>query len=192
MGISTGLLFPQILIAQQTLEEVIVTAERREQSLQDIPISATVFTGGDLITKGIDNLHEIQQVAPGLAINTYNRSSFVNIRGVGIAQSAPTSNPGVAYYLDGVLIPHEQFIGQTFYDIRSVEVLRGPQGTLTGQNSTGGAIYVTTPAPDFEQISGYIDQTIANYDWYRTTGAVNFPLSDKAAVRIAGVGGGGH
>ena len=86
-------------------------------------------------------------VAPSIVINQYNRSAFVNIRGVGIAQSAPTSSPGVAYYINGQLIPHEQFIGQSFYDIASVEVLRGPQGTLTGQNSTGGAIYVTTPEP---------------------------------------------
>jgi len=186
-GLAAILLLPQLLYAQQALEEVIVTAERREQSLQDVPISATVFTDNDLRTKGIDNLNEIQQVAPGIAINTFNRSSFVNIRGVGIAQSAPTSNPGVAYYLDGVLIPHEQFIGQTFYDTHSIEVLRGPQGTLTGQNSTGGAIYVTTPAPDHEQISGYVDQTFANYDWYRTTGAVNLPLGDKTAVRVAGI-----
>ena len=86
-------------------------------------------------------------MAPSVAINTYNRSTFINIRGVGIAQSAPTSNPGVAYYVDGMFIPHEQFIAQSFYDIESIEVLRGPQGTLTGQNSTGGAIYVRTPAP---------------------------------------------
>ena len=101
-----------------------------------------VFNGEELDRRGVTDLNDIQQVAPSIAINTYNRSTFINIRGVGIAQSAPTSNPGVAYYIDGQLIPHEQFIGQSFYDIGSIEVLRGPQGTLTGQNSTGGAIYV--------------------------------------------------
>ena len=109
----------------------------------------------------------------------------MNIRGVGIAQSAPTSSPGVAYYLDGQLIPHEQFIGQSFYDIGSIEVLRGPQGTLTGQNSTGGAIYVRTPKPEFGKYSGSVEQTIGNYDWVRTVGAVNLGFTDNFAARAA-------
>ena len=169
------------------LDEVIVTAERREVNLQDVPASATVLSAEALAAGGVDNIIDIQTVAPSVAINTYNRSTFVNIRGVGIAQSAPTSNPGVAYYIDGMFIPHEQFIAQTFYDIESVEVLRGPQGTLTGQNSTGGAIYARTPAPNFDGWSGYIDQTVADENWYRTTAAVNIPAGDKFAMRVSGV-----
>lgn len=169
------------------LEEVIVSAERREVSLQETPISATVLTSDALAAQGVDNIIEIQQVAPSVAINTYNRSTFINIRGVGIGQSAPTSNPGVAYYVDGVFIPHEQFIAQSFFDIESIEVLRGPQGTLTGQNSTGGAIYVRTPAPTMDEVSGSIDLTAADYDWYRAVGAVNIPMSDTLAVRLSGV-----
>lgn len=169
------------------LEEVVVTAERRDVSLQDVPASATVLTAETLAAQGVDNVLDIQQVAPSVAINTYNRSTFVNIRGVGIAQSAPTSNPGVAYYIDGMFIPHEQFIANSFYDIETIEVLRGPQGTLTGQNSTGGAIYVRTPVPDATEFSGYIDQTIADYDWYRTVAAVNVPVTDTLAIRLSGV-----
>ena len=169
------------------LDEVVVTAERREVNLQEVPASATVLSAEALAAGGVDNVIDIQSVAPSVAINTYNRSTFVNIRGVGIAQSAPTSNPGVAYYIDGMFIPHEQFIAQTFYDIESVEVLRGPQGTLTGQNSTGGAIYVRTPVPEFDGWSGYVDQTIAEDDWYRTTAAVNVPAGDKFALRLSGV-----
>jgi len=171
----------------QELEEVVVTAERREVNLQNVPASATVITAEALAAKGIDNVIEIQTVAPSVAINTYNRSTFINIRGVGISQSAPTSNPGVAYYVDGMFIPHEQFIAQSFYDIASIEVLRGPQGTLTGQNSTGGAIYVRTPPPSVDGFSGYIDQTVADTDWYRTTAAVNVPAGDKFAMRLSGV-----
>src|SRR5690606_22265816 len=148
------------------LEEVVVTAERRTVNLQDVPASATVLTAEQLAAKGVDNVLDIQNVAPSVSINTYNRSTFINIRGVGIGQSAPTSNPGVAYYVDGSFIPHEQFIAQSFYDIESIEVLRGPQGTLTGQNSTGGAIYVRTPTPHTDGITGYLDQTIADYDWF--------------------------
>jgi iron complex outermembrane receptor protein len=169
------------------LEEVVVTAERREVRLQDVPASATVLNADALASQGVRSVIDIQQVAPSVAINTYNRSTFINIRGVGIGQSAPTSNPGVAYYIDGMFIPHEQFIAQTFFDIESVEVLRGPQGTLTGQNSTGGAIYVRTPAPRFDGFSGYVGQTVADSDWYSTTAAVNVPLGEKLAVRLSGI-----
>ncbi|WP_188054158.1 TonB-dependent receptor [Sphingosinithalassobacter sp. CS137] len=168
------------------LTEIVVTAERREQSLQDVPISATVLTGEELAQKGVVNLNDIQQVAPSIAINTFNRSTFINIRGVGIAQSAPTSNPGVAYYIDGVLIPHEQFIGHSFFDIATIEVLRGPQGTLTGQNSTGGAIYVRTPEVEFDSVLGMVDLTAANYDRYRGVAAVNV-AGENAGLRLAAV-----
>jgi iron complex outermembrane recepter protein len=173
--------------ASQELDEVIVTAERREVNLQDVPASATVLSAEELAFKGVDNVIDLQTVAPSVAINTYNRSTFINIRGVGIGQSAPTSNPGVAYYIDGMFIPHEQFIAQTFYDIDSIEVLRGPQGTLTGQNSTGGAIYVRTPRPSFDGFSGYVDQTAGSDDWYRTVAAVNVPVGDQFAMRVSGV-----
>lgn len=169
------------------LEEIVVTAERRELNLQEVPASATVLTADALARQGVDNVIEIQQVAPAVAINTYNRSTFINIRGVGIAQSAPTSNPGVAFYVDGNFIPHEHFIAHSFYDIESIEVLRGPQGTLTGQNSTGGAVYVRTPTPDFDDLSGYVDLTAADYDWHRASGALNIPMGDVVAVRLAGV-----
>ena len=166
------------------LSEIVVTAERREQNLQDIPISATVFSGEELQKKGVTNLNDIQQVAPSIAINTFNRSTFINIRGVGIAQSAPTSNPGVAYYIDGQLIPHEQFIGHSFYDIESIEVLRGPQGTLTGQNSTGGAIYVRTPNPNFNETSAVGDFSYGNYNRVRAMVAGSFGGED-VAMRLA-------
>ncbi len=169
------------------LGEVIVTAERRAQNLQDIAISASVFTAEDLSRKGVTNINDIQQVAPSIAINTFNRSTFINIRGVGIAQSAPTSSPGIAYYIDGQLIPHEQFIGQSFYDIDAVEVLRGPQGTLTGQNSTGGAIYVRTPAPVYDQYSGLVDLTLGDYSKVRAIGALNAGFNDNVALRISAV-----
>ena len=186
-ALAQGAAQAQTETSRSVLEEVIVSAERREVNLQDVPISATVLSGDALAEQGIDNIIEIQQVAPSVAINTYNRSTFINIRGVGIAQSAPTSNPGVAYYIDGVFIPHEQFIALSFFDIESLEVLRGPQGTLTGQNSTGGAVYVRTPNPSFDEFSGYVDQTVADYDWYRTVAAVNVPMSDTLALRLSGV-----
>ena len=167
------------------LEVVVITAERRSQRLQDVPISATVLSGEALAAKGVTTLANIQQVAPSIAINTYNRSTFINIRGVGIAQSAPTSNPGVAFYIDGQIFPHEQFIAHSFFDIGSIEVLRGPQGTLTGQNSTGGAIFVRSPEPKYGSTFGYVDMTGGNYGAYRGVGAINVGVSTNTAVRVA-------
>jgi iron complex outermembrane receptor protein len=191
-SVSTTALSTSVLAQQQSaqadvaLEEIIVTAERRAQNLQDVPISATILTAEDLDRKGVVNLADIQQVAPSIAINTFNRSTFVNIRGVGIAQSAPTSNPGVAYYIDGQLIPHEQFIGHSFFDVGSIEVLRGPQGTLTGQNSTGGAIYVRTPEPEFNKFAGSGDLTIGSYDRVRAVATLNAG-GENIALRAAAV-----
>lgn len=191
-GVSIASLFATNAFAQNAndkdkVEEVVVTAERRSQRLQDVPISATVFTASELTRKGIANVADIQQVSPSIAINTVNRSVFINIRGVGIAQSAPTSNPGVAYYIDGQLIPHEQFIAQSFFDMGSLEVLRGPQGTLTGQNSTGGAIYARSPAPKFGENSAYVEGTFGDYSRTKYVAAFNVGLGDNFALRVAGV-----
>ena len=190
-GLAGGMAVQSPLLAQtaadEVLGEVVVTAERRVENLQSVPIAATVLNADALADQGVNNVAALQQVAPSVAINTYNRSTFINIRGVGIAQSAPTSTPGVAFYLDGAFIPHEFTIGQSFYDLASVEVLRGPQGTLTGQNSTGGAVYVRTPEPVLGKWSGMVDQTWGNYRWWRTVAAVNVPLGEKFALRVAGV-----
>ena len=183
---TSGAAMAQDAAPNDGLDVIVVTAERREESLQEVPISATVLTGEDLDRRGVANLNDIQNVAPSVAISTFNRSTFVNIRCVGIAQSAPTSNPGVAYYIDGVLIPHEQHISQSFYDIGTIEVLRGPQGTLTGQNSTGGAIYVSTPQPEFGSTFGYVDATVGNYNRIRGVAAINVG-GENVAARIAAV-----
>lgn len=190
LALLAGTAMPAIAMAQArdestTVSPVVITAERREENLQETSISATVLSGDEIQQKGVDSINDVQQIAPSIAINAYNRSTFINIRGVGIAQSAPTSNPGVAYYIDGILVPHEQFIGQSFFDIGSIEVLRGPQGTLTGQNSTGGAVYVTTPAPVYGADFGLIDLTAGDYGHYRGMGVVNFGLSEHVAARLA-------
>lgn len=184
---ATGDTPPPVAERVQTLDEVRVTAERRNQSLQQVPIAATVITAEDISKRGIHNIHDMMQVAPSVSINQVNRSIYINIRGVGIAQTAPTSSPGIAYYIDGQLIPQEQSIGQSFYDIETIEVLRGPQGTLTGQNSTGGAIYVRTPAPIHDETNGYFEQSFGDYGWLKSVGAANFGINDNVALRVAAV-----
>ncbi len=166
---------------------IVVTAERRATDVQDIPIAVTVLDAESLQETGTATLEGLQQVAPSLSINNNLRSTFVNIRGVGTSNSNPTGSSGVAIYLDGVLLKQDFFITQSFFDIGSVEVLRGPQGTLTGQNSTGGAIYLRSPAPEFGEFSGSLELTAGNYDAYRAVAALNLGLSDNVAIRIAGM-----
>jgi len=172
-----------------TLDEVKVTAERRNQNLQQVPIAATIISTEDINIRGIQSVHGLMQVAPSLSINQVNRSTYINIRGVGIAQTAPTSSPGVAWYIDGQLVPQEQSIAGSFYDLESIEVLRGPQGTLSGQNSTGGAIYVRTPDP-FDAgtgARGYLEQSIGDYAWFKSVAALNAGINQHIAFRVATV-----
>jgi iron complex outermembrane recepter protein len=189
---SMGLAFPviaeDISAASSELAEIVITAERTTQNLEKVPISATVLTGAQLENEGVHRVADLQTVAPSLTIATYNLSTFVNIRGVGMAMSAPTSTPGVAFYVDGAFIPHEFIISGAFYDLDAAEVLRGPQGTLTGQNSTGGAIYLRTPDPNYERVSGLVDETAGERGLNRVVAAVNVPIiDDHLALRLSGI-----
>jgi len=110
----------------------------------------------------------------------------VNIRGVGLQAINPTTSSGVAIYSDGFFIPHETAIADEYFDVGQVEVLRGPQGTLVGQSSTGGAIFVTSVRPTFDGKTGYLLQSVGNYGYTKTEAALNVPISDQLAVRFAG------
>lgn len=109
----------------------------------------------------------------------------VNIRGIGIASGSPAVANGVATYIDGIFQP-PVLTTSSFYDIQSVEVLRGPQGTLVGSNSTGGAIFVTTQNPTTDRVKGFLQGSLGTYDEVTAQGAINVPLTDTLAVRAAG------
>lgn len=172
-------------MAQANGEEIVVTAERRTQNLSDVPIAATVLNATMLAERGVRNVVDLQNVAPSLVINVYNRSTYINLRGIGLAVSAPNVVQGVPFYMNGAYIAYESTIRGSFYDLGSVEVLRGPQGTLTGLNSTGGAVYMRSPAPRLGVYSAYMDTTLSGYDGVRAVAAANLPIGDKVAVRIA-------
>ena len=167
------------------LEEIVVTAERREENLQDVPIAATALTGDQLQDKGVQRIADLQYAAPSLSITDQGLTQSVNIRGIGIASGSPAVANGVATYLDGVFQP-PVLTSSSFYDIASVEVLRGPQGTLVGSNSTGGAIFVNTQNPTTDRIKGYAQAHYGSYDAYGAEGAINVPISSTLAVRVAG------
>jgi iron complex outermembrane receptor protein len=172
--------------AETQLGEVTITAEKKSENLQTTSISATVRGTEELKEEGVNTVQDLQFEAPGVAIQPpLSSETFINIRGVGIQQTNPSSSNGVAFYIDGQAIPSLIDTVDTFYDIQDVEVLRGPQGTLVGSNSDGGAIFINSVQPSLDSMKGYIEQTFGNYDERRTEGAINMPLGSMFAARVA-------
>jgi iron complex outermembrane recepter protein len=169
---------------EQSLDTVVVTAERREMNLQSTPIAVSVLNGEALQEKSVTQMSDLQFATPSLTINNDGIVEGVNIRGIGLTSDSPRAAPGVAVYRDGVLVP--QILNQTtFFDIGSVEVLRGPQGTFTGSYSTGGAMFINSRDPDLGDVNGYVTAGAGDYSSYNAGGAVNLPLSDTFATRLA-------
>ena len=173
------------------LEEITVTARRREESLQDTPISITAFTGDALQQRQINFLSELGPFTPNMQFDTgatfsgANTSASVFIRGIGQVDFTLTTEPGVGIYLDGVYI--SQSIGSVLdlVDIERVEVLRGPQGTLFGRNTIGGAINVTSLKPSTEKVDGDIKVTVGEDSRADIRAGVNVPITDNLAVRLS-------
>lgn len=168
------------------LEEIVVTAQRRTERLQDVSIAATSIAGDDLDAKAVERLSDLQFASPGLSVTDAGETQSINIRGIGLSSNLPSVTNGVATYVDGLF--QAQIVSAVpFYDLATVEVLRGPQGTLVGNNSTGGAIFVNSANPSLAGISGYVQGSIGNYERFEGEGAINLPLASTLAVRVAGI-----
>ncbi|THD81932.1 MAG: TonB-dependent receptor [Phenylobacterium sp.] len=169
-----------------TVQELVVTAERRNENLQTTPIAATVITGGDLIAKGVLTVDSLQFALPGVTVNNFGQGNDFNIRGIGKAEHNSQTTTGVIVYRDGVATFPGYFQGEPYYDIATVEVLRGPQGTFVGQNATGGAVFINSANPIIDGgHHGYIEGQVGNYSDVGAQGAVNLPISDTLAARVA-------
>src|ERR1700730_2173413 len=141
---------PQSVAPGTQLEEVLVTAERRESKLQDTPIAVSVIDGGEIQRENLVNLSEIAAKAPSITFNQVNHSeSFISIRGTTIGNDAAGIDQGVSVFIDEVPTTGFGDDSPDLYDLQSVEVLRGPQGTLFGRNVTGGAVLLRTLPPSF-------------------------------------------
>ena len=166
------------------LEEVVVTAEKRGESIQNVPISMTALTGDSLRDAGITNATALGDQVPSLAIGNNGDSIEIFVRGIGSTNDTEVGDPAVAFNVDGVYIGRPSGAGGTFFDVNRIEVLRGPQGTLYGRNATAGAVNVITNDPT-QRFEASGDLTFGNYDTIETGGVVNVPLSDVLAVRAA-------
>jgi iron complex outermembrane receptor protein len=168
------------------IPDIVITAQRRSERLDRVPIAASVIAGSDIGQRGITNLNDLAGQAPAFSIQNLGLQSYVNIRGVGLQATNPSTSSGVAVYSDGFFVAHETAIGDPYYDVERIEILRGPQGTLVGQSSTGGAMFVNSVRPSFEKVTGYLQATAGSYNSYRGEGALNLPASDRLAIRLAG------
>lgn len=169
------------------IEEIIVTAQRREESLQRAAIAVDVVSGDSLISAGVTKAADLSVLVPSLQVanNGGSNTSFY-LRGVGAFTSNSYSDPAIAFNYDGVYIGRPAGTSGVFYDVARVEVLKGPQGTLYGRNATGGAINVLPVKPRVGETSGFINAGYGNYDSLSLQGGVNLSLSDRMAARISG------
>ena len=169
------------------IEEVIVSAEKRNESLQDVSLSVTALTESELETKNITDFVGLSAIAPGVTVaKNEGYKTIISIRGVGdeTNQNAIAA-PSVALHMDGIFIASKFSLRTDFIDLERIEVLRGPQGTLFGQNSTGGTINVISQKPSFDEIKGKADLALGNYGLLKYRGALNIPLTDKIATRMS-------
>jgi iron complex outermembrane receptor protein len=183
---------PAVLHAQATApadsdsQEIVVTALKTNSTALKTPAALTVLSGNDLQAKGVVNLSDIQNVAPSVNIAQGRDGVQVAVRGVTTTDTSSKGEQDIAFSVDGAYIGRGNARGGAFFDVDHVEVLRGPQGTLYGRSSTGGAINVVTAKPKLGVTEGYVRAEYGNYDTKRGQAAINVPLGDTLALRLAG------
>ncbi|HAG35340.1 MAG TPA: TonB-dependent receptor [Erythrobacter sp.] len=165
---------------------IIVTANRREENLQEVAGVVQALDADQLRQDGIVELRQLQTAVPGLSIANQEGNVEIFIRGVGSSNNTELGDPGAAPHLNGTYIPRPRGLGLMFYDLERVEVNKGPQGTLYGRNALAGTLNIITAKPRLGEFSGYAQAEIANRSSYGAEGAINIPLGDTLAVRAAG------
>jgi len=190
-----GLVLPGAALAQErerpgasdiVIEEIIVTAQRREENLQDVPIAITAFTAQELIEFRINRASQIAQYTPNVNLKTTigSQNPVFTIRGVGLNDENPNGNSSVGVYVDGIYLSSIPMMSFQVFDTERVEVLKGPQGTLYGRNTTGGAINYISRRPT-ENFDAFVRADIGNYETFNVEAAVGGPLGDTVNGRIA-------
>jgi iron complex outermembrane receptor protein len=170
------------------VEELVVSAQKRAENIQDVPLSIMAVGEKAIEAKGIQDATNLERVVPNLRFDSIAQTSGISIRIRGFGTSSNAAiDPSVAPYIDGVYMPRPGAILSSFLDVDSVEVLRGPQGTLFGRNATVGAVSLHTNAPSTSGFQAKIAGQAANYGTYQGEGVINLPLSDHFAVRVAGL-----
>jgi iron complex outermembrane recepter protein len=170
------------------VSEVIVTATKRNTKLEKTPIAITAFSQQNLDRAGIKDVTDMARFVPSLAFSEHADQGSINLtlRGIGNDSAfTEVADPEVALYVDGIYSPRAQGASVLMYDMQSVEVDRGPQGTLFGRNATAGAVNLITQRPNFDSTDGYVEASAGSYNLLQTRGAINLPVTDTFALRFA-------
>lgn len=171
------------------LEDIIVQARKVDENLQDVPVAVTAFTGDQLETKGVVRLQDVASFTPGLYMRSGSNSPAgitVALRGQFQNDTLATLDPSVGTYVDGVYWARAYGLNTTLLDVSSVQVLKGPQGTLFGRNTTGGAILINSNDPELGEFSGKLSASYGRYNEFEPTAVINIPIGEKVAIRLAG------
>jgi outer membrane receptor protein involved in Fe transport len=170
------------------VEVITVTARRKEENIQDIPIAVSAFSADDLGASNIEDVADVQFNVPNLSYSKTNFSGAgnISIRGVGNLATASTSENGTGIHINDAPFPGSRIYETEFYDVESVQVLRGPQGTLFGRSSPGGAVNVYTKKPVLEEWGGYGAVEYGDYNHAKVRAALNIPMGEHLAARVAG------
>jgi iron complex outermembrane receptor protein len=169
---------------QGGIADIVVTAQKRAENVQDIPLAITAVSGDTLAERQVTGVDALATIAPSVNFGTYGGSARIAVRGIGFDTVNPGAEGRIAYHVDGVYISRPGAQLGTFFDVERVEVLRGPQGTLYGRNATGGSINVITRQPTREP-SGYANLTVGNFGRVAVDAALSGALTDGVSARIA-------
>ncbi|MBY6188855.1 TonB-dependent receptor [Microbulbifer agarilyticus] len=174
-------------LAANTLEEVTVTATKRETNLMETPISITAFSQEKLDREGLTNIKDMAQMVPNMEISmdSSQTAPVVAMRGVRSTNITELGDPSVGLHLDGIYSPRPQGAMALMFDVERVEAMRGPQGTLFGRNSTVGNVNIISKRPDFNEFDASVGVEAGRWNHQQTRGMVNLPVSDTFAVRAS-------
>ncbi|MGE5502391.1 MAG: TonB-dependent receptor plug domain-containing protein, partial [Ignavibacteriales bacterium] len=171
-----------------TVAALIVTAQKKEENIQDVPIAISAFTEKSLQEQKIEGGFDLLKAIPNVTFSKNNFSGYnFSIRGIGTKAISVTTDPGVAVEFNSTPLIRNRLFEQEYFDVERVEVLRGPQGTLHGRNATAGVINVISAKPNMSEFNGWLKGEVGNYNAKRLSAMVNVPLvDDKLAIRFAG------
>ena len=171
-------------------DEIIVTAQKREESIQDVPLAITAVSGDFTRAVNLSDIKDLVKFTPGLTGDSADSFiDFLSIRGILTNDFGVGGDPSIGLFKNGLYQGRNGPVVTTLYDMDRAEVLRGPQGFLFGRNAIGGAISVHTARPTFDGYNGYVEADIGTREHFFGEGAINVPLSDVFAVRFAGFAG---
>ncbi len=166
--------------------DIIVTAQRREENLQDVPISVSAFNAAQMKAQGTTDISRLENIVPGFQFGRSGPDARPAIRGVRTENVGINGDTTIGFFIDGVYQSRAQQATLAFVDIERVEIQRGPQGTLYGRNTFGGNIAISTAKPSLDEYKGGVDLTVGQNGRYRGEGYINAPLSETVALRMAG------